>query len=86
MGKIQAFQVPGCECWIWTGDHHPPHFHAAAFGEWEIRVFFLQDPVLCETKFEIKRIPGRILRTILELAAEHRAELLEEWERSVADE
>ncbi len=86
MGLLQAFQFPGCRLWFHTGDHGPPHFHAGAVDAWEIRVFFLQEPPEYEVKFQLKRIPARTVREILELAAAHRAELFEEWERSQADE
>ena len=51
-----------------------------------IRVFFLQDPPEYKVKFQLKRVPARTVREILKLSAAHRAELLEEWERSQADE
>ena len=39
-----------------------------------------------EVKFQLKRVPARTVREILELATAHRAELFEEWERSLSDE
>ena len=86
MGLLQAFQLPGCRLWFHTGDHGPPHFHAGALDAWEIRVYFLQDPLEYEVKFQLKRVPARTVREILELATAHRAELFEEWERSQSDE
>ena len=82
MGKLQAFQLPGCRLWFHTGDHGPAHFHARALDAWEIRVYFLQEPLEYEVKFQLKRVPARTVREILELATAHRAELFEEWERS----
>ena len=86
MGRVQAFQLAGCRLWFHTGDHGPPHFHAGVADAWEIRVYFLQEPPEYDVKFELRRIPAKTVRAILQLVAEHRAELFEEWERSQADE
>jgi hypothetical protein len=83
---MEAFFVDGCECWFHSGDHGPHHFHAGVADAWEVRIFFMHEPVTFEVKFEIKRIPGRTLRRLLEAAAEHRAALLTEWDRRAADE
>jgi len=72
--------------WFHTGDHGPPHFHAGVVDEWEIRVSFLQEPPRYEVRFQVRHVPAKTVRRILELAAAHRAELFEEWERSQADE
>ena len=85
MGRVTAFQVTGCRCWMFSGDHSAPHFHAGSSDDWEIRVFFLQEPVVFEVKWAVKRIPGRLVRELMALTAQHRAELLAQWERSVAD-
>ena len=85
MGRLEAFQVPGCRCWFFTGDHDAPHFHAGAPDEWEIKVFFLQEPVVYEELWAAKRIPGGVLKRLLKLTAANRDQLLEQWERSVAD-
>jgi len=86
LGRLRAFRLPGCRLWFHTGDHGPPHFHAGVVDAWEIRVFFLREPPVDEVKFEVKHVSTRTVSAILELAAAHRAELLEEWERSRADE
>lgn len=86
MGKLQAFQLPGCRLWFHTGDHGPAHFHAGVTDAWEIRVYFLQDPPQHDVKFEVKHVSTRLLKEIVKLSAAHRAELLEEWERSQTDE
>ncbi len=80
MGRLEAFSVPGCRCWFYTGDHGPPHFHAAAPDEWEVRVFFLFDPVEYEVRYRVRRLPRGMLNAILRRAAEHRGALLSEWE------
>lgn len=86
MGRVQAFQLPGCRLWFHTGDHGPPHFHAGAVDAWEIRVFFFREPPEFDVSFELRHVPRKTVREILRLAAAHRAELFEEWERSQADE
>ena len=86
MGRVRAFQLAGCRLWFYTGDHEPPHFHARVADAWEIRVYFMQAPPEHKVKFAVKRVSARMVREILELAAEHREELFEEWERSQADE
>lgn len=86
MGRLQAFAVSGCECWFHTGDHGPYHFHAGVADEWEVRIFFMHEPVEYEIKFDLRRIPSRVLRRLLKQAADHRAELLKEWDNHVADE
>ena len=86
MGRVRAFQLAGCRLWFHTGDHGPPHFHAGVADAWEIRVYFLQEPPEPEVKFAVKRVSAKVVREILKLSAEHRAELFEEWERSQADE
>ena len=45
-----------------------------------------QSELLIKVKFAVKRVSTRTVKEILELAAEHREELFEEWERSQADE
>ena len=47
------------------------------------------DKLLCHyvrQTFQLKRVPARTVREILELATAHRAELFEEWEWSQSDE
>lgn len=85
MGRLQAFSIPGCECWFYTSDHGPHHFHVGVADEWEVRVFFMHDPVTYEVKFKVRRIPARLLRRVLELASEHRTALLNEWGNHAAD-
>lgn len=85
MGRLRAFSVPGCDCWFYTGDHGPRHFHAGVADEWEVRIFFMEEPVTYEEKFTLTRIPSPVLRRLLRAASEHRAELLQEWEDHAAD-
>jgi hypothetical protein len=85
VGRLEAFSVPGCECWFHTGDHGPHHFHVGVADEWEVRVFFMLEPVKYEVKFQVKKIPSRTLRRVLEQAAAHRAGLLEEWDGHASD-
>ncbi|MFW6198206.1 MAG: DUF4160 domain-containing protein [Acidobacteriota bacterium] len=83
MGRVEAFQVPGCTCVFYSNDHPPPHFHVSRPGEWGMRVLFLEQPPRCEVEFEVRAVPARLRRRIQALAAEHRLELFEEWERKV---
>ena len=86
MGRVRAFQLAGCRLWFYSGDHEPPHFHASVVDAWEISVYFLQEPPKYDEKLKLRHISARTVREILRLAAAHRAELFEEWERSQADE
>jgi len=54
-------------------DHHPPHFHAV-YGEFEIEVAIASLEVLDG------RLPSRALGLTIEWAAQHRDELLADWE------
>ena len=49
-------------------------------------MYFLQEPPEHKVKFAVRRVPAKMVKQILELAATHRAELLQEWERSQSDE
>ena len=86
MGRLEAFTVQGCRCWFYSGDHSPPHFHVAVADEWEIRVFFLQEPVQYDVKYMIRRIPGTLLKTVLREAKKNRTALFKEWEGNQTDE
>lgn len=81
MAKVDCFDIPGLECWFWSNDHGPPHFHAKRAGEWEIRVNFLEDEMF-------ERVwgnrPGRgTLQALKRLVIANRAALLVEWEAKV---
>jgi hypothetical protein len=54
-------------------DHHPPHFHAQ-YGEFEVEVAISGLEVL------VGQVPARALGLTVEWAAEHRDELLEDWD------
>lgn len=56
-------------------DHQPPHFHAR-YSEQEAVVRLDTLEVLAG------RLPPRVLGLVLEWAAEHRAELWENWDRA----
>lgn len=83
MPRVECFEVPGLDLRFHSHDHRPAHFHARKPGEWEIRVFFLREPPAFAEEFVVTRISASTLRMLLERAAEHRAELLEEWSRGV---
>jgi len=77
--KVESFVIDGLRLWWWPNDHEPPHFHAERPGEWEVRVLFLSDQI--ETKWGRPR--GSRLKALRAQTANHRAELLLEWERKV---
>ena len=53
-------------------EHPPPHFHAL-YGEYEVQIDLRDLSVLRGT------LPRRAMALVLEWAAEHRAELMEDW-------
>jgi hypothetical protein len=83
MGRVDAVAHPGWDCWFWFRDHLEPHFHVKSPGEWEVKVFFLNEPPYYEVEFELKRIPTRKLGKFLAVVAENRETLLVEWSRKV---
>lgn len=86
MATVRAFVVAGLKLWFYSNDHEPPHFHAKRAGEWELRVYFLRDSsAMIESVWVEKRPSPRLLRTLVDLAAERRGELLAEWERVQGD-
>ena len=85
MGLLRAFELSGVRFWFYNADHAPPLSHAAVVAAWEIRVYFLREPPQDEVKFAVKHVSANTVREILELAAAHRTELLEEWERNQSE-
>ncbi len=57
---------------MYYGDHRPPHFHAY-YGEHEA-VFSIETLEMLEGS-----LPRRARALVLEWAAEHRQELMEDW-------
>ena len=55
------------------GEHNPPHFHAVC-GEWEAAVR-INDFALMAGK-----LPPRIFGQVIEWAALHQGELIQEWD------
>jgi len=64
---------------IYYKEHGVPHFHAKYSGQ--TGVFSIVDLKLIEG-----RLPKRVVALVLEWAFEHRSELLENWQRAVAQE
>lgn len=60
-------------------EHGVPHFHAKYAGQ--TGVFSIVDLKLIEG-----RLPKRVIALVLEWAFEHRSELMENWQRAVAQE
>ena len=83
MATVQAFEVPGLKMWFWSYVHEPPHLHAKREGEWEVKVHFLRaSREMIELVWADKKPQSRLLKELAQLAAEHRLELLEEWEKT----
>jgi hypothetical protein len=85
VGRVEAFAIDGLELWFYSSDHLPAHIHVRRAGEWEIRVYLLE---CTEGYLACDRVWGgepskRHRKMILEGVLQHRAALLEEWERKV---
>ncbi|HEX8696101.1 MAG TPA: DUF4160 domain-containing protein [Longimicrobium sp.] len=85
MGRVDCVSWPGCKCWFWPKDHREPHFHVKSAGEWEIRVFFGEEPPWYDVLWQVHEIPGKKLRRFLEEVAENRQKLFEEWDAKVQE-
>ncbi len=82
MANVTAFQIEGLKIWFYSDDHIPPHFHVKKSGEWEVRVCFMLDKdEMVLLKWSNRRIPGKVLKKICDLAEEHRVALLTQWEQ-----
>lgn len=80
MERVRAFTIPGLNCWFYSHDHEPPHFHAKRAGEWEYRVFFLLGrEEMLERVFGDRRISAAQRRELFQLVETHRLALLDEW-------
>jgi hypothetical protein len=55
-------------------DHNPPHFHAI-YGEFELVV------AISPIRIISGKVPNRVRSMVLEWAALHQEELLEDWNR-----
>lgn len=79
---MRCFKLDGVDCWFWSDDHDPPHFHAKRAGKWEVKArFLLPAAEMIETLWG-KTAGDAALRRLVKLAEQHRAELLAEWEAS----
>lgn len=85
MAKVECFHIDGMECWFYSQDHRPPHFHARKRGQWHFRVWFLQssDVMLERESGPRGHISAQDRRVLQREACVHRVELLQEWERKV---
>jgi hypothetical protein len=81
MVKVKSFDLSGIECIFWSNDHNPPHFHAIRRGEWQCKVFFLENRnKMLEMVEERKRMTKSQRKDLLDTVEKHRGDLLEEWE------
>ncbi|HET6232889.1 MAG TPA: DUF4160 domain-containing protein [Longimicrobiaceae bacterium] len=83
VGRVDSVEWAGWQCWFWSQDHREPHFHAKSPGEWEVRIFFGEDPPYYDVLWQVSRIPKRKLKDFLALVAENRQALYKEWEVKV---
>jgi hypothetical protein len=85
MAKLECFAIRGVELWFYSNDHSPPHFHAKRKGHWEVGVNFLESSTgrMFRVVSKGKGVPRDFTRRLEKLVGEHRADLLEEWERKV---
>jgi hypothetical protein len=58
---------------MYYDEHNPPHFHAL-YSEHEVEIGI--DPIAVREG----RLPGRALALVIEWAAIHQVELLQDWE------
>ncbi|MGK5087211.1 DUF4160 domain-containing protein [Bdellovibrionota bacterium FG-2] len=65
-------QFYGIVIQMFYDDHNPPHFHAV-YGEFEILV------AISPIRILEGNIPGRVKSMVLEWAALHQTELLQDW-------
>ena len=86
MGRVDAFQLPGVDCWFYSQDHRPPHFHARRRGQWHARVFFLEPAarMIEPVRRQADRMSASDRARLAEAAAAGRRQLLAEWENKVA--
>jgi len=59
---------------MYYDEHNPPHFHAT-YGEYKAEIS------INELNIIVGKLPPRVLGLIIEWAAMHRTELLQNWER-----
>jgi hypothetical protein len=88
VGKVSCIAIQGLDLWFNSQDHLPFHFHVKKTGCWEVRVFFLEcgpGHLECVLRWAKKGSgPTAVERQrILTAVLDHRAELLDEWDRKV---
>ena len=77
MPRISSFY--GIIIWMYWNDHNPPHFHAT-YNDFEILIRINDLSVYAGS------LPSRALSLVLEWAAMHQNELLENWRLMTEDE
>ena len=86
MGKVSCFNLYGIDCWFWSQDHRPPHFHAKKKGCWEVQVYFLKtrNDMIVRVQGGLRgRISSTDANALRDKAEQYRAELYIEWEKKV---
>lgn len=82
MGKVSSFKLEGIECWFYSNEHKPPHFHAKRSGQWHVVVNFLESrsEMIKRARGPREKIKKKDRDAILDMAELYREELLKEWE------
>ena len=85
MARVGAFKLEGVECWFYSQDHRPPHFHARKRGRWEVRVYFMEasEAMLDRVRGARRQLAPREVKALCGVAERHRDKLLAEWEEKV---
>lgn len=68
----------GITIWIYWDDHAPPHFHAR-YNEFNAKIE-IETLTLSDGK-----LPPRVLGFVVEWAMQHKAELMDNWQKAQND-
>ncbi len=79
MARVKAFDVGGVRMIFLSGDHGPPHFHARRGGDWQAKVFLLENRDRMIT-LQWGRMKGPDRKAIIRGVEDHRVELLQEFD------
>lgn len=85
MPRVEALVLDGLAARFFSSDHAPPHFHLQRRGEWEVRVYFLNNE---RAMFDLvwgKEPSPAMLRLVADAVNQNRMALLREWTAKVKD-
>jgi hypothetical protein len=84
MPQVECIVFDGLEARLYSSDHEPPHFHLKRRGEWELRVYFLENERAMFETVWAKKVPAvSVLRGIAKEVSARRHALLLEWTQKV---